>query len=102
MGAVGVVARRLCLHVVNFERENRQAVKCPCRAFGVDGGVGQRAHVGKFRAEECVEFLHHVRAVLIGFVYAAFYSQCFHRVDVGVADYVFKMPLDGVNVVFCP
>ena len=95
VGALGFGA-----HVVDFERQDAEAVEGPRGALGVDGGVGGGRYAGVERAEVGVELLHHVGAHLVGAVDAALEGECGHGVDVRVADDVLEVPLHGVDVVF--
>ena len=92
IGALGLLA-----HVIDFQGKDAQAVDGPCRALGVDGGIGQRLHVAELLSEVGVNLLDEVGAVLIRAVDAAFQLQGLDGVDVRVADDVLEVPLHGVD-----
>lgn len=58
-----VGALHLLAHVVNLERENREAVDCPCRRLGVETCVGEHIHVAVLLTEIRVNLLNEVGTV---------------------------------------
>ena len=95
-----VGALDLFAHVIDFQRENAQAVDGPRRTLGVDGCIGQHLNAVVALQEIAVDLFHEVGALLVRAVDAALQQQCLDGVDVRVADDVFEMPLHRVDPAF--
>ena len=100
MLVAGIGALGLFAHVINLQSQDAQPVDGPSRAFGVDGGVGQRLYIALGVAEIAVYLLYEVCAVLVRLVDAPLQLQGCYGVDVRVANDVFIVPLHGVDPAF--
>ncbi len=99
-GAVVVVdvrADRFAVHVVDLERQDREAVDGPGGGLGVDAGVGLRGHLAVFLQHIGVDVLHHVGTDLIRLVDPAFEGQRRNGIDLRIADDILQVPLHGVD-----
>lgn len=95
-----VGALHFLTHVIDFQCKYRKPVDGPCRTFGVNRCIGLYFYIFIFVKEIAVNQFHQISTVLIGLVDTAFQCQCFHRVNLRVANNVFKVPLYCVNPVF--
>ena len=86
--------------MINFQRENRQAVDRPGRTLGIDRRIFRYGNVLIQIEKITVDVFHHVGALLVRTVDAALDFQRDFRIDVRIADDVLQVPLNRVDPVF--
>ena len=90
----------LLCHVVDFQCKDRKPVNSPSRAFGIDRGIGLYGDILIKVQKIAVDIFDHIGAFLIRPVDTSFDLQGNDRIDFGIADDVFQMPLYRVDPVF--
>ena len=100
MGVIDVRTLGLARHVVDLEREDRQAVDRPGRRLGVQTRIGRRTDLAVLVQQVGIDIFDHIRPVLVRAVDAPLDLQRLHRIDLRVADDILEVPLHRIDPAF--